>query len=56
MDELKNQFFHALNDGVGFEERGDGNVAITIKVLPSDLGTRLNGACGHACSVWRRVL
>ena len=38
-NEPKNQFFHAVNDGVGFEERGEGNLGITIKVLSGDLDT-----------------
>jgi hypothetical protein len=35
----ENQFFHAVNDVEGFEERGDGNLGITIKVLSNDLDT-----------------
>jgi mannose-6-phosphate isomerase-like protein (cupin superfamily) len=37
--DLKNQFFYTVNDGVGFEERCDGNLGIMIKVPSSDLDT-----------------
>ena len=39
MNNRKNQCFHAVNDGVGFEDRGDGNLGITIKILSSYLDT-----------------
>lgn len=37
--ERVNQFFHLVNDGAGFAERGDGNSGISVKILASDLDT-----------------
>jgi hypothetical protein len=56
MNNRKNQCFHALNDGVGFEDHGDGNLGITIKILSSDLDTTAKRGKRTACCAWCTTL
>jgi hypothetical protein len=35
----KNMFFNAIDLKGGFEERGDGNLGISVKILSNDLDT-----------------